>query len=138
MKHIVLTAFAFAAFSVSPAHSFEISKVSAGKMTKSHLCRNIGGGGKKPTITIHHSKEAGKKIRVRMYDTVSNGRVVDHGKKTIRSDGSGKTTFTHSYRPPCNTTGNSTSKYHFEAKSGSAKKTIVWGRYNSKTKKILN
>lgn len=137
MKPVIVLAAVAVALGVTNAHSFEITKVTASKMTKAHLCSKIGGSNKKPTVTIYHSKEAGKRIRVKMFDTVSNGKYFDHGSKTVRSDGSGKTTFTHSFRPPCNTTGNSTSKYWFEATSGSSKKKIVWGQYNSASKKIF-
>lgn len=137
MKTAIVTAVSLVAFCTTGAFSFEITKITAGKMTKAHLCSKIGGSNKKPTVTIHHSKEAGKRIRVKMFDTVSNGRLVDHKSKTVRSDGSGKTTLSYAFRPPCNTTGNSSSKYWFEASSGGSKKKIVWGQYNSKTKKIF-
>lgn len=118
------------------ATDLKISGISISAMKKSNLCSAIGGKNAPPTITIRHSRVAGVSIRVRMFDTVSNGNLVDHYSTTVKSKASGKTQLKYRFRPPCNTTGNSVSTYRIEASAGKSRKRIIWGRYDSVRRRI--
>ena len=123
---------------ISPASAVEIKSVSVGAPSKAHLCIKLGGKGQDPTITIKHAAKAGDTIKVRMYDVLSTGRIFQHKTKTIKSEADGSTTLTADFLPPCNTTGGkANSSYRFDVTSnGSAKKTVRWFDFNSKTRKI--
>lgn len=129
-----------AVFSLSPAFAakFQIKNISIDTMTPAHLCHNLGGQDKNPTVTLTHSKIAGQTIKVSMFDTVSNGSFINHRSTTVKSDPSGKTTLTFDFLAPCNTTGDSISTYKVQAKVRGSKKTVVWGKYNSRSKRIRN
>lgn len=123
---------------IAPASAVEIKSVSVGAPGKAHLCIKLGGKGQDPTITIKHAAKAGDTIKVRMYDVLSTGRIFQHKTKTIKSEADGSTTLTADFLPPCNTTGGkANSSYRFDVTSnGSAKKTVRWFDFNSKTRKI--
>ena len=134
---LLLTPFFLIAAFKSYAAEVKISSVTVEPMKIANLCSSIGGRGKDPKLTIKHSKLAGAKIRIKMFDKVSNGRTVNHYSTTIKASPSGTTRISYGFRPPCNTTGNSTSNYYFSVSSGKSRKTVKWGRYNSITKKII-
>jgi len=140
MKTLALMSLSLLALSLSIAPSFavEIKSVSVSSPSKAHLCRKLGGKDKDPSITIKHAGKAGDKIKVKMYDVLSNGRIFQHRTKTIKSEADGSTTLTANFLAPCNTTrGKANSSYRFDVTSkGSSKKTVRWFNFNSSTKKI--
>lgn len=113
------------------AKDLKIAGLSISAMKKSNLCSTLGVGNAPPTITIRHTRVAGIPIRVRMFDTVSNGNLIDHYSTSVSSSASGTTRLKYRFRPPCNTTRNSVSTYRIEASAGNSRKQIIWGRYDS-------
>ncbi|WP_417416094.1 hypothetical protein [Hoeflea sp.] len=123
---------------IAPAAAVEIKSVSVAAPGKAHLCNKLGGKGLDPSITIKHAAKAGDTIKVKMYDVLSTGRIIQHKTKTIKSEADGSTTLTANFLPPCNTTGGrANSSYRFDVTSkGASKKTVRWFDFNSKTGKI--
>ncbi|MHA6323543.1 hypothetical protein [Roseivivax sp. CAU 1753] len=118
----------------STGQDFALTGVSVPAMNRANLCTDLGGQGTIPAITITHSAVAGVPITVRMYDNLSNGAVFEHGSTRVMSDADGTTVVTHTFRPPCNTTGGArNSSYNFDVVAAGAKITRPWGTYNSAT-----
>lgn len=123
--------------SASSSQDFAIQSVSISSLTTANLCRQLGGNGAPPTVTIKHTPKAGVRLRLRMYDTVSNGVTVEHKRTTVRSSASGTTTVTHRFLPPCNRSGNTSSTYRLDVSANDSSKTGRWGRYNSRSRSIF-
>ncbi len=117
--------------------SFQISAITAPPMALANLCTSLGGSKRPPALTIHHSKIAGVSIIVRMFDDTSRGSHINHGQTIVLSNASGETKLNHAFIPPCNTTGQSTSNYSIAAEAKGSKKQIIFGRYNSATKRVF-
>ena len=122
--------------SVAGNRQFAVTDIELSPFTRASLCGKLGGNGKNPTITISHTARGGVPIRIRMYDAVSSGNVVEHRKTQVRSDASGTTRVTYGFIAPCNTTGRSTSNYMFDVTAGGKTRTVTWGRYNSAAHRI--
>ena len=121
----------------APTETFAISSVSIAPMTTANLCSALGGQGARPQITIAHTAAAGVPIRIRMYDSLSDGSTFDHRRTRVTSDGSGTTTVSHAFLPPCNTTGGRLdSTYRFDVEAAGSSKTVTWGRFDSGTRRI--
>jgi len=121
----------------APAQDFEISSISVTPMTNASLCRDLGGQGQPPTVTIRHTAAAGVPIRVRLTDYWSDGGTYNHRSTTVRSDGSGTTTVNYGFLPPCNTSGGRiNSHYQFEVQAGGASRTQTWARFDSASRTI--
>ena len=116
---------------------FQITSLSITPMSMANLCASLGGGRKAPAVVIHHSKIAGIKIVVKMFDDTSRGSHINHGTTTVTSDGSGQTALTHAFIPPCNTSRASTSNYSVAAEAKGSRKQILFGRYDSAAGKIV-
>lgn len=117
--------------------TFAIATVTVSPMAMANLCSQLGGQGERPRIVITHTAQAGVPIRVRMYDDLSDGSTFNHGSTRMRSDASGRTTVDYAFRPPCNTTGGRrNSTYRFDVTAGDSSRTVTWGRYNSRTRRI--
>lgn len=121
----------------STVPGFKISSVTVEPMAERHLCSALGGAGAAPTITIKHSKVAGAPIKVSMIDNVSSGSLIDHRSTSVSSDASGTTVLRYEFLPPCNTTNRTSSSYSFIVSSGDDSKQILFGKYDSPTKKIM-
>ena len=117
--------------------SFQITSLSITPMSTANLCASLGGGRKAPTLVIHHSKIAGIKIVVKMFDDTSRGSHINHGTTSVTSNGSGETALTHAFIPPCNTSRASTSNYSVAAEAKGSRKQILFGRYDSAAGKIV-
>ncbi|MCA2011399.1 hypothetical protein LCM17_07885 [Cereibacter sphaeroides] len=121
----------------SPAQAFEVSRLEISPMTPASLCRDLGGQGQSPTVTIRHSAAAGVPIRLHMQDNMSNGNTFDHGSTSVMSDGSGTTVVRYGFRPPCNTTnGRRNSHYRLTVEAGGRSQVISWGRFDSASRTI--
>ena len=116
---------------------FQIISLSITPMSTTNLCASLGGSRKAPALVIHHSKIAGIKIVVKMFDDTSRGSHINHGTTSVTSDGSGETALTHDFIPPCNTSRASTSNYTVAAEAKGSRKQILFGRYDSAAGKIL-
>lgn len=120
-----------------PAQSFEVTRLDISPMTTASLCRDLGGQGQSPTITIRHTPTAGVPIRLHMQDNMSNGNTFDHGSTRVMSDGSGTTVVRHDFRPPCNTTnGRRNSHYRLTVEAAGRSQVVSWGRFDSATRTI--
>jgi hypothetical protein len=128
----------FGCASVAQAQqAFQITGIDAKPMTRANLCTSLGGNRQPPVLVIHHSKVAGAKITVKMFDDTSRGSHINHGATTVISNASGATTVRHAFIPPCNVTRSSTSNYSISAEAKGSKKQIVFGRYDSAARRIL-
>ena len=116
---------------------FQITGLSVTPMSTANLCASLGGIRKAPALVIHHSKNAGVKITVKMFDDTSRGSHINHGTTTVTSDGSGETALTHAFIPPCNISRASTSNYSVAAEALGSRRQILFGRYDSAAGKIL-
>ena len=116
---------------------FQITSLSIAPMSTANLCASLGGRRKAPALVIHHSKNAGVKITVKMFDDTSRGSHINHGTTTVTSDGSGETALTHAFIPPCNTSRASTSNYSISAEAKGSRKQTLYGRYDSAAGKIV-
>ena len=112
------------------AQELKITSVSATRLGKQNLCEALGGKGVPPTITIRHSRTAGR-ISLSMIDHLNTGNTVNHGSTSVQANPSGITKVTYNFLPPCNrrTAEGRKSAYHVTVSSGGSSKTIVWGRY---------
>jgi hypothetical protein len=117
--------------------AFQITSIEAAAMTRANLCTSLGGNRLPPALVIRHSKVAGVKIRVNMFDDTSRGSHINHGATVVTSNASGTTTLRHAFIPPCNTTGVSTSNYSISAEVKGSKRQIVFGRYDSATRRVF-
>ena len=123
--------------SPAPAQAFEVSRLEISPMTTASLCRDLGGQGQSPTVTIRHSATAGVPLRLHLQDNMSNGNTFDHGSTSVMSDGSGTTVVRHAFRPPCNTTnGRRNSHYRLTVEAGGRSQVISWGRFDSASRTI--
>ncbi|MBV6656651.1 MAG: hypothetical protein KI785_02670 [Devosiaceae bacterium] len=119
------------------ATPFAISSVSVAPLELANVCRQLGGQDVNPVLTIVHTPGASQRIRIRMYDDLSDGSVFEHRQTTVAADTSGTTVVDHNFLAPCNTTnGRVNSTYRFDVSAGSAERTVTWGRYNSTTRTI--
>ena len=116
---------------------FQIISLSITPMGTANLCASLGGSRRAPALVIHHSKIAGIKIVVTMFDDTSRGSHINHGTTTLTSDGSGKTALSYAFLPPCNTSRASTSNYSISAEAKGSRKQILFGRYDSAAGKIV-
>ena len=122
---------------VASAAPFDIADVSISPMTQANLCRDLGGQGQAPTVTINHTATAGVPIRIKLTDHWSDGGTFDHRSTRAVSDGSGTTTVTYGFLPPCNTTGGRiNSDYRFTIQAGDQTETVRWARFNSASRTI--
>ncbi len=116
---------------------FAIESVSITPMTQANLCAALGGQGQAPAVTIRHSATAGVPIRLHMQDRLSDGSTFNHFSTRVSSDGSGTTTISHRFLPPCNTTaGRLNSHYQLTVEAGGKSTTVSWARYNSGSRQI--
>lgn len=123
--------------SSAPAQPFEVTRLDITPMTTASLCRDLGGQGQSPTVTIRHSPVAGIPIRLHLQDNMSNGNTFDHGSIRVMSDGSGTTVVRHAFRPPCNTTnGRRNSHYRLTVEAGGRSQVVSWGRFDSASRTI--
>ncbi len=120
----------------SVSSNFQISSVSVSPLTLNNVCKQLGGQGTAPTLTIKHSAVGGVPIKIRMWDKISNGNTYEHRRTRVMSNASGTTTVNHKFLPPCNTTGNSVSNYRFDVSASGSSTTKVWGGYDSRSKTI--
>ena len=116
---------------------FQITGITIAPMSTANLCASLGGSRKAPAVVIHHSKIAGIKIVVKMFDDTSRGSHINHGTTSVTSNGSGETALTHAFIPPCNTSRASTSNYSVAAEAKGSRKQILFGRYDSAAGKIV-
>ena len=137
-KFILLLAGLFGFAGLTEAQpDFQITGLSVSPMSKANLCASLGGGRKAPALVIHHSKIAGIKIVVKMFDDTSRGSHINHGTTIVTSVGSGETALTHAFIPPCNTSRASTSNYSISVEAKGSRKKILFGRYDSAAGTIL-
>jgi hypothetical protein len=134
---LVVCAMFAAASSAQAQQAFQITSFEAAPMTRANLCTGLGGNRVPPALVIHHSKIAGVKIVVKMFDDTSRGSHIDHGAMTVVSNASGTTTVRHAFIPPCNVTGVSTSNYSISADAKGSRKQIVFGRYDSAARQVF-
>ena len=120
-----------------PTQPFAVTRVDISPMTTASLCRDLGGQGQSPTVTIRHSATAGVPMRLHMQDNMSNGNTFDHGSTRVMSDGSGTTVVRHDFRPPCNTTnGRRNSHYRLTVEAAGRSQVVSWGRFDSASRTI--
>jgi hypothetical protein len=117
--------------------AFQITGIDANPMTRANLCASLGGNRQPPVLVIRHSKVAGVKITIKMFDDTSRGSHINHGATTVISNASGATTARYAFIPPCNVTRSSTSNYSISAETKGSKKQIVFGRYDSAARRIF-
>ena len=117
--------------------AFQITSIEAAPIRRANLCTSLGGSRAPPALMIHHSKVAGIKITVKMFDDTSRGSHINHGATIVVSDASSKTPLRHGFIPPCNVTGVSTSNYSISAEAKGSKKQIVYGRYDSAGRRLF-
>jgi hypothetical protein len=134
---IVLCALLSAASFAQAQQAFQITNIEAAPMTRANLCTSLGGNRLPPALVIRHSKIAGVKINVKMFDDTSRGSHINHGATVVISNASGTTTLRHAFIPPCNTTGVSTSNYSILAEARGSRRQIAFGRYDSATRRVL-
>ncbi len=119
------------------SQAFEINDVSISSMTTANLCRDLGGQGAAPTVTVTHTAVAGVPIRLALTDRLSDGSTFNHRSTRVSSDASGTTVVNYSFLPPCNTTdGRLDSDYRLTVQAGDEGKTISWAKFNSGTRTI--
>ena len=117
--------------------AFQITSIEAAPMTRANLCTSLGGNRAPPALVIHHSKIAGVKITIKMFDDTSRGSHIDHRSTVVSSNPSGATHLNFAFLPPCNRTGSSTSNYSISAEAQGSKRQIVFGRYDSAARKVF-
>ena len=121
----------------APAQPFNVASVSISPMTTANLCRQLGGQGQAPTVTIRHTAAAGVPIRLHMQDKLSDGSTFNHRSTRVTSDGSGTTVVNHAFLPPCNTTGGRlNSNYQLTVEAGGKSQVVPWARFNSASRAI--
>jgi len=121
----------------APAQPFEVASVNISAMTTANLCRQLGGQGQAPTVTIRHTAAAGVPIRLHLQDKLSDGSTFNHRSTRVTSDGSGTTVVNHSFLPPCNTTGGRlNSNYQLTVEAGGKTQVVPWARFNSASRTI--
>ena len=121
----------------APSQPFDVASVSITPMTEANLCRDLGGQGQAPTVTVRHTAVAGVPIRLHLQDRLSDGSTFNHRSTTVRSDASGTTTVNHRFLPPCNTTaGRLDSHYQLSVEAGGETETITWARFASGSRTI--
>lgn len=121
----------------APAQPFDVAGVSISPMTTASLCRQLGGQGQPPTVTIRHTAAAGVPIRLHLQDRLSDGSTFNHRSTRVSSDGSGTTVVNHAFLPPCNTTGGRlNSNYQLTVEAGGKSQTVGWARFDSASRTI--
>jgi hypothetical protein len=137
-KSFLILCATFGAASFAQAQqAFQITSIEAAPMTRANLCTSLGGNRQPPALVIRHSKIAGVKITVKMFDDTSRGSHINHGATVVISNASGATTLHHGFIPPCNVTGISTSNYSISADAKGSRKQIVFGRFDSATRRVF-
>jgi hypothetical protein len=134
---IVLSSLLVWASFAQAQQAFQITSIEAAPMTRANLCTSLGGNRVPPALVIRHSKIAGVKITVKMFDDTSRGSHINHGATVVVSNASGNRTLHHAFIPPCNTTGVSTSNYSISAEVKGSRKQIVFGRYDSAARRVF-
>ena len=120
-----------------PAQPFAISNVEISPMTQANLCRDLGGQGQAPKVTLSHTPAAGVPIRLHLQDRLSDGSTFNHRSTRVASDASGTTTVAHRFLPPCNTTdGRLDSHYQLTVEAGGESQTVTWARFESASRTI--
>ena len=121
----------------APSQDFDIASVGISPMTAANLCRDLGGQGQAPTVTVRHTAVAGVPIRLHLQDRLSDGSTFNHRSTTVRSDASGTTTVNYGFLPPCNTTaGRLDSHYQLTVQAGGETETVTWARFASGSRTI--
>lgn len=121
----------------TPAQPFDVTNVSISPMTTANLCRDLGGQGQAPTVTIRHTAAAGVPIRLHLQDKLSNGTTFNHRSTNVSSDGSGTTVVNYAFLPPCNTTGGRlNSDYQLTVTAGGQSQIVPWAKFNSSSRTI--
>lgn len=121
----------------TPKQPFDVASVSISPMTKANLCRQLGGQGQAPTVTIKHTAAAGVPIRLHLQDKLSDGSTFNHHSTRVTSDGSGTTVVNYAFLPPCNTTGGRlNSDYQLTVEAGGKSSVTPWARFNSASRTI--
>jgi hypothetical protein len=133
---VICTLLGMASFAQAQ-QAFQITSIEAAPMTRANLCTSLGGNRQPPALVIHHSKVAGVKITVKMFDDTSRGSHINHGATVVVSNASGATTLRHAFIPPCNVTGISTSNYSISAQANGSRRQIVFGRYDSAARRVF-
>lgn len=119
------------------AQSFEIESVSISTMTEASLCRDLGGQGAAPTVTVNHTAVAGVPLRLSLTDYLSDGSTFNHRSTRVSSDASGTTVVDYAFLPPCNTTdGRLNSDYRLTVQAGDDSETISWAKFDSRARTI--
>lgn len=122
---------------VVSAQPFDVASVSISPMTTANLCRQLGGQGQAPTITIRHTAAGGVPIRLHMQDKLSDGSTFNHRSTRVISDDSGTTVVNHAFLPPCNTTGGRlNSDYRLTVEAGGKTRVKPWARFNSASRTV--
>jgi hypothetical protein len=134
---LILCALFWAASFAQALQAFQITSLEAAPMARANLCASLGGNRQPPVLVIRHSKIAGVKITVKMFDDTSRGSHINHGATVVISNASGATTLRHAFIPPCNVTGISTSNYSISAEVQGSRKQIVFGRYDSAARRVF-
>lgn len=134
---IVLCAIFGVVIFANAQQAFQITSIDAAPMTRANLCTSLGGNRVPPALVIHHSKIAGVKITVKMFDDTSRGSHIDHRSTVVSSSASGATRLNFAFLPPCNRTGSSTSNYSISAEAQGSKRQIVFGRYDSAARRVF-
>jgi|TARA_A100001391_G_scaffold135675_2_gene94378 hypothetical protein len=125
------------AAAATPAQPFDVASVTITPMTGANLCRDLGGQGAAPTVTIRHTAVAGVPIRLHLQDKLSDGSTYNHRNTRVASDGSGTTVVNYAFLPPCNTTGGRlNSHYQLTVEAGGNAETVTWARFNSSSRTI--
>src|SRR5690606_40011218 len=62
----------------APSQDFDIASVGISPMTVANLCRDLGGQGQAPTVTVRHTAVAGVPIRLHLQDRLSDGSTLNH------------------------------------------------------------
>lgn len=121
----------------APAQPFDIASVSISPMTSPNLCRQLGGQGQAPTVTIRHTAVAGVPIRLHLQDKLSDGSTFNHRSTRVTSDSTGTTVVNYAFLPPCNTTGGRlNSNYQLTVEAGGKSQVKPWARFNSASRTI--
>ena len=116
---------------------FDVASVTISPMTTANLCRQLGGQGHAPTVTIRHTPVAGAPVRLHLQDKLSDGSTFNHRSTRVTSDGSGTTIVNHAFLPPCNTTGGRlNSHYQLTVEAGGKSQTVSWARFDSGSRTI--
>jgi hypothetical protein len=91
-KSIIVVCAMFGCVGLAQAQqAFQVTGIDASPMTRANLCTSLGGSRQPPVLVIRHSKVAGAKITVKMFDDTSRGSHINHGATVVISNNSGAT-----------------------------------------------